>query len=121
VKINSLFPCHQVGNLFALEVGQILGWSMVGYQDQQMPPLPSLKFLVKPSHASSTIHNREPPLVPWTVDDMMWQEALVQRLGLTASGRERLGLRAIRNKGAAAFKEDLWFVGELEPFVYIVA
>jgi hypothetical protein len=94
---------------------------MVGYQDQQMPPLPSLEFLVKPSYTPSTIHSREPPLVSRTMDNIMWQKVLVPRLGLTASGRERLGLRATRNKGAAAFKEDLWFVGELEPFVYIVA
>jgi hypothetical protein len=121
VKINSLFPRHQVGNLLALEIGQILGWSMVGYQDQQMPSLPSLKFLVKPSYTSSTIHSREPSLVSRAMDDIMWQKVLVQRLGITVNRRERFGLGVTRNKGAAAFKEDLWFVGELEPFVYIIA
>jgi hypothetical protein len=86
-----------------------------------MPSLPSLKFLVKPSYASSAIHSREPPLMSRTMDDIVWQKILVQRLGITVNRRERLGLRVTRNKRAAAFQKDLWFVGKLEPFVYIVA
>jgi hypothetical protein len=121
VKINPFFACHQVGNVFALEIGQILGWRMVGYPDQQMPSLPSLKFLVKPSDAPSTIHSREPSLMFSTMDDIMGQKVLIQRLGITGDGRERLGLRVIQNKRAAAFKEDLWFVGELEVLVYLIA
>jgi hypothetical protein len=121
VQINSLFACHQVGNVFALEIGQILGWSMVGYPDQQMPSLPALKFLVRPSYAPSTIHSREPPLVSGTMDDVVRQKVLIQRLGITVNRRERLRLRVTRNKRATAFKEDLWFVGELEALVYLIA
>jgi len=121
VKINPFFPCHQVGNLFALEIGQILGWSVLSYQNQQMPSLPSLKFLVKPSYTASTIHSCEPPLVSRTMDDIVWQKILIQQLGIPVNRRERLGLRITQNKRAAAFKKDLRFVGELEPFVYIVA
>jgi hypothetical protein len=94
---------------------------MVGYQDQQMPPLPSLKFLVSPSDASSTINSREPSLMSRTMDDIVWQKVLIQRLGIAVNRRERLGLCVTRDKRAAAFKKDLRFVGELESFVYIVA
>jgi hypothetical protein len=55
------------------------------------------------------------------MDDVVWQKVLIQRLGITGDGRERLGLRATQNKRAAAFKKDLRFVSELEPFVYLVA
>jgi hypothetical protein len=121
VKINPFFACHQVGNLFTLEVDQILGWRMVGYPDQQMPSLPSLKFLVRPAYAPSTIHSREPALMSRTMDDIVRQKVLIQRLGITGDGRERLGLRVIQNKRAAAFKKDLRFVGELEALVYLIA
>jgi hypothetical protein len=121
VKINPFFACHQVGNLFTLEVGQILGWSVLSYPDQQMPSLPSLKFLVRPSDAPSTIHSREPSLMSRTMDDIVRQKVLIQRLGITGNGRERLGLCISRNKRAAAFKKDLWFISELELFVYLIA
>jgi len=86
-----------------------------------MPSLPSLKFLVKPSYTSSTIHSREPSLMSRMMDDIVWQKVLIERLGITVNGRERLGLCVTRNKRAAAFKKDLWFVGKLESFVYIIA
>jgi hypothetical protein len=86
-----------------------------------MPSLPSLKFLVRPSYAPSAVHSREPSLMPWTMDDIVGQKVLIQRLGITGDGRERLGLYVTQNKRAAAFKKDLRFVSELEPFVYIIA
>jgi hypothetical protein len=94
---------------------------MVSYPDQQMPSLPSLKFLVRPSDAPSTIHSREPSLMSRMMDDIVGQKVLIQRLGITGDGRERLGLRVTQNKRATTFKEDLRFVGELEALVYLIA
>jgi len=56
-----------------------------------------------------------------TIHNSVGQEVLIQRLGITGERRERLGIIAIPHKGAAAFKNDLWFVGELEPPVYVLA
>jgi hypothetical protein len=56
-----------------------------------------------------------------TMDDIVRQKVLIQRLGITVNRRERLGFRVTQNERTAAFKEDLRFVGELETFVYLIA